>query len=436
LYTQITAINGSILTLLVPTKNTIYSNGANPPQITTPSAAGDFIEYVYSAPNKSAEASTSLFNTSYDRKYWAFRFYPLATGGGSGNALSTAGGAYNLVVYERWVAAYGQANGVGINKADASDSTSALSGVTDQTSMYMIGGGFLYLFAKSRYMIIQGKNFSNIQTQWLGCLEFERSQPEDTGTGLATNQSGVSYFGTPPVTAVPAVSPWPCFAYFNGNRFPVGSGQTPTLPVAQANIVHGGIFATPRIRCSTGDLTGANAHIYSACTITTGRWGHIWELGGLGAYANVGTITAGAIAGVANAVLQPHMGQIVPVYTNVYNSKRFMFSPVCILGPAYDPDIRGRIYGLKVIPSALGSLMDTVSVIIDSNDFYDGSNAGTVTDHWVVTTPPVTNTVSTYRITMTGTTNSQQYRSLEDSGGPNANTSAAFINNFRWAIPS
>jgi len=118
----------------------------------------------------------------------------------------------------------------------------------------------------------------------------------------------------------------------------------------------------------------------------------------------------------------------------VYNSKRFMFSPVVVLGPAYDPDIRGRIYGLKVIPSALGTLMDTVSVTTDSNDFYDSSQSAA--DHWVVTTPPVTNTVSTYRIAMTGTSITQQFRSLEDSATATANTSSAFVNNFRWAIPA
>lgn len=433
LYTQITAVNGAIMTLLTPLKNTVYSTGANAPQVTTPSVAGDFVEYVYSAPNKTAEATTTLFNTSLDRKYMAFRFYPLAQGTGSGTTITTAGGAYNLVVYERWVAAYGLANGVGINKADQSDGTSALSGVTDQTSMSMINGGFLYLFAKPRYFMVQGKSFSNIQTQWLGCIEFERAQPEDTGTGLGTT-TGVSYFGTPPVTGTPSVSPWPCFAYFNGNRFPVGSGQTPTLPISQSQVVHGGIFSTPRVRCSTGDLTGANAHIYSAATITTGRWGHLWELGATGAYTNVGAIVGGSISGTPYAVLQPHMGQLVPVYTNVYNSKRFMFSPVVVLGPAYDPDIRGRIYGLKVIPSALGTLMDTVSVTTDSNDFYD--SAQSAADHWVVTTPPVTNTVSTFRIAMTGTSITQQFRSLEDSATATANTSSSFVNNFRWAIPA
>ena len=428
LYTYIASIASATLTLGHPIKATVYSTGANAPIVYTPSAAGDFIEYVYSAVNKTAEATTTLFNTSLDRKYMAYRFYPLATGGGSGNLITTAGSAYNLVVYERWVAAHGQANGVGINKADLSDSTSAISGVTDQTSQTQTTGGFLYLFAKPRYVLIQGKTFSNVSTQWLGCLEFERAQPEDTGSGLGTT-TGVNYSTGAPVSGVPGVSPWPCFAYFNGNRFPVGSGQTPTLPIAHTQPVHGGILAVPRIRVSTGDLVGANAHIYSACTITTGRWGHLYEVGGSGAYtAPTTAITTGAATLTANTLPQPHVGHLVPVYTNVYNSKRFMFSPVVVLGPAYDPDIRGRIYGLKVIPSALGTLMDTVSVTIDSNDFYDSTQPAA--DHWVVTA-----SVQTYRFTMAGT-NFQSTRSLEDGGTQIANNSTTFTNSFRWAVPS
>ena len=75
LYTFISAIASTTITLGHPIKNTLYSNGTLPPAIYTPSAATDFIEYVYSAPNKTAEASTTLFNTSLDRKYFGFRFY-------------------------------------------------------------------------------------------------------------------------------------------------------------------------------------------------------------------------------------------------------------------------------------------------------------------------------------------------------------------------
>jgi len=428
LYTYISAVSSTIMTLGTPLKNTIVGLAANPPGVHTVSAATDFLEYVYSAPNKSAEATTALFNTSLDRKYVGFRFYPFAQGGGSGTAITTAGTAYNLTVYERWVAAYGGANGVGINKADLSDSTSATSGVTDQTSASVTTGGFFYLFAKPRYFLIQGKNFANTQLPWLGCVEFERAQPEDTGTGLGTT-TGVSYYTGAPVSGTPGVSPWPCFAYFHGNRFPVGSTQTPTLPIAHTQGVHGGIFATPRIRCSTGDLVGINAHIYSAATITTGRWGHLWELGGSGSYTTPGANpTAGALTLTANTIIQPHMGHLVPVYTNVYNSKRFMFSPVVVLGPAYDPDIRGRIYGLKVIPALLGTLMDTVSVTTDSNDFYDSGQSAT--DHWVVTAA-----VQSYRVTLAGT-NFQSTRSLEDSTTQSANLTNTVQNAFRWAIPA
>lgn len=495
LYTYIASIAGAVITLGTPLRNTVYSTGANPPAVFTPGnnttaglSGGDFLEFVYSAPNKSAEASTLLSNTSLDRKYMGFRFYPLAQTG----VISTALGAYNTPVYERWVASYGGANGVGINLADLSGGivlgatvatttltvtsvsagaitvgtvisasigtvtafgtgtggagtytvtgaitnatgatyTGAISGVTDQIPMTLTTGGFLYLFAKPRYFLIQGKSYANVQSAWIGCVEFERAQPEDTGTGLGVS-AGINYSTGAPVSGTPAISPWPTYAYFHSNRFPVGSGQTPTLPIAQTKPVHGGVFAVPRVRNSTGDLVGANAHIYSAATITTGRWGHLYELGGSGSYQSTNAPVGGILTtNPADTIPQPHVGQLVPVYTNIYNSKRFMFSPVVVLGPSYDPDIRGRIYGLKVIPSNLGTLMDTVSVTVDSNDFYDSTQSAA--DHWVVSA-----SVPTYRFTMAGTTISQSYRSLEDSTGPQStNTVASFTNNFRWAIPA
>lgn len=428
LYTYIAAVAGAIITLGTPIRNTVYSTGANPPSVYTPSIAGDYIEYVYSAPNKSAEASVTLFNTSLDRKYFGFRFYPLAQGGGTGTTLALAGSAYNLTVYERWAASFAQSNGVGINIADCSDRTTALNGVNDQTSMTQTTGGFLYLFAKSRYIIIQGKTFSNAQQPWLGCVEFERAQPEDTGTGLGTT-TGVSLSTGAPVSGTPAVSPWPTFAYVHGNRFPVGATQPPTLPISHTQGVHGCVLSVPRIRLSTGDLVGLNAHVYSAMTITTGRWGHLYELGGSGSYvAPTTTIVAGVATLTVNTIPQPHMGQMVPVYTNVYNSKRFMFSPVVVLGTSYDPDIRGRLYGIKVIPSALGTLMDTVSVTTDSNDFYDSSQPAA--DHWVVTAA-----VQTYRFSLAGT-NFQSTRSLEDSATQAANASTTYQNSFRWSVPA
>lgn len=449
LYTYIANVSGTVITLGTPLKANIYSvTTVNPPAVFTATAAGDYLEYVYSAPNYSADNVTgggtaTLSATSNDRKYMGFRFYPLATGAGSGNTLATAGAAYNLVVYERWVAAYGLANGVGINKADLSDNTTTSSTgntwyLNDQAQMSQTTGGFLYMFAQPRYFIAQGKTFSNIQQIWTGCVEFERAQPEDTGTGLGTS-SGVTYYTGAPVSSTVGVAPWPCYAYFNGNRFPVGGSQLPTLPVAQTTGVHGMLFATPRVRCSTGDLVGLNAHVYSGATITTGLWGHMWEFMGSGAYATAGTPSAGAFpAQTAGFAIQQHMGQLVPVYTNVYNSKRFMFSPVAVLGPKYDPDIRGRIYGLKVIPSNLGTLMDTVSVTVDSNFFYNSS--GTATDHWVITTPPVQGAgnyvCSTYRLSLASTNVSQSYRSLEDASSVAANNNTLFTNNFRWAIPA
>jgi len=494
LYTFISAVAGAIITLGTPLQNTIYSTGANPPVVFTPGnnttatiAGGDFIEYVYSAPNKSAEASTALSVTSNDRKYMGFRYYPLSLTG----VITTANASYNTPVYERWVAGYGAAGGVGINLADQSGGmvaqvsqslttltvnaipsgsisvgmvisnavgtvssfgtgtggtgtytvsgsqtltnvtvTGAISGVTDVTATTQTTGGFLYLFAQPRHFIVQGKSFANVASAWQGVVEFERAQPEDTGTGLGTS-AGITYNTGAPVSASPGVAPWPTYAYIHSNRFPVGSQQTPTLPVAQAQPVHGGVFAVPRMRNSTGDLVGANSHIYSAATITTGRWGHLYELGSSGAYQTTNAPVGGILTtNPANTIPQPHVGQLVPVYTNVYNSKRFMFSPVVVLGPTYDPDIRGRMYGLKVIPSALGTLMDTVSITSDSDFFYDSTQAAA--DHWVLTA-----SVQTFRFTMSGTTISQSFRSLEDGTGPQtAQSVTGFTNSFRWAIPA
>jgi hypothetical protein len=461
LYTYITAapsVSGTTtLTLGTPLRNSIGISSLSAAQSVTVSSPlnvggqAEFIEFVYSAPNKSAEASVALTNQSLDRKWVGLRWWPMQSTG----TFATSNGAYNLTVYERWVAGLGQSGGVGLNKADLSDNTLAVSGVIDRTIMSMTAGGFIYLFAKPRYFILQGKSFLNVSTSWLGCIEFERAQPEDVGTGLGTTSpvvtTAASYFGSISPTGTPNVSPWPCYAYFHSDRFPVGSGQVPTAPTSFSAFgmatygVHGGIFACPRVHVSSGDLIGLNAHVYSACTITTGRWGHLIEQGGTGSYASPGSISAGVLTTTAATLPMPHLGHLVPINSNVYNSKRFMFSPVVVMGPAYDPDIRGRIFGLKVIPSALGSLMDTVSVTVDTvNDFYDST--APATDHWVVTAPgnsvTTSNTgVQTYRfgVATAGTPiASCQYRSIEDatattvaSPGP-----TAFTNNFRFAIPA
>lgn len=535
LYTYIAAISGNTITLGTPIRNALYATAANPPSVFFMAHSADFLEYVYSAPNKSADA-VPLLNTSYDRKYFGIRYWPLlsntqvlTTGTGT-IAAATAGIA--TPVYERWAAAYGGAHGVGINMSDMSGGTMTvgtqtttayvigspitgsvstsmvaqgtagnsivamtsaqgtqglansaytmaqsytsglgattvwgLNGVYDIQSLTQTTGGYLYLFANPRYFVMQGKSFSNIQTQWQGVIEFERAQPEDTGSGLGSS-SGIVYstlaggnqLAQASTTAtnttaagfsqsiqfVPGIAPWPCFAYFNSNRFPVGSSQLATLPVASVYPIHGGIFSTPRVRNSVGDLVGINAHVYSAATITTGRWGHTVEFGATGAYNAVGTLANGGLPiQTANTVPQIHMGQIVPVYTNVYNSKRFMFSPVVVLGPAYDPDIRGRIYGLKVLPSGLGTLMDTVSITVDSNSFYDSTQSAK--DHWVIGTPPTAGqlsgqqTVVTYRFTtqQNATTGPQQsWRSLEDTNTQVSNGVTTWVNNFRWALPA
>jgi len=532
LYTYIAAIAGAIITLGHPLKNTIYATTTNPALVYTCNTGGDFIEYVYSCPNKSAEASTTLFNTSLDRKYVGFRFYPLMqnvvvqsgsviTGyhPQSAATIATALGGWNTPVYERWVAAHGQTNGVGINLADCSGGTVAIGSQTTTTftlanliagsitvpttsaqhpptslgfanntitssggtinqgtstyagptsltigaSSVTIGaigtafdtqvgsqttGGFLYLFANPRYFILQGKSFSNVPTNWIGCVEFERAQPEDTGNGLGTT-SGVSYntfsltaiaggsqtfqgMGASAVYGTPNISPWPCFGYVNGARFPVGASQYPTLPNPGNAPVHGNVISVPRVRNSATDLVGVNAHTYSALTITTGRWGHQIEFGATGSYVSPGTPSGSAlIAQPVDMIPQIHMGQIVPTFTNVYNAKRFMFSPVVVLGPAYDPDVRGRLYGMKVIPSGLGTLMDTVSITIDSNLFYDA--AQTATDHWVLSS-----SVQTYRMTLrqSNTQIQQSWRSLEDGATQATNGVTTYANSFRFALPA
>jgi hypothetical protein len=550
LYTYITLVAGSNITLATPIKNNLIVNAAgNAPQISLCTTGADFIEYVYSAPNYSAEqGTTTLLNTTLDRKYVGFRMFPLYQGSNaapaangtttSATSITTALGAFATPVYERWAASYAQTNGVGVNMADLSGGTvfigsqsttsltvtasvagnlqagmavqgainpsfvnstqagfaggtpgsifavtnsqtiaassvivGSLNGVYDIQAMSQVSGGYMYLFANKRYLIIQGKTFSNLQTQWQGVVEFERAQPEDAGTGFGTS-TGVTYTafggaqmaqGAVPTTVIPTpgfsqsiqytpgISPWPCFAYCNGNRFPTGSGQVPTLPALGNYPVHGGVLSTPRVRNSSGDLVGFNAHIYSACTITTGRWGHTVEFGAVGSYApsylptaNTLAIGSNTVSLTANVLPQIHLGQIVPTYTNVYNSKRFMFSPVVVLGPAYDPDVRGRFFGVKIIPSNLGTLMDTVSITANNATFFYDTTQLAI-DHWVIGSPPSAGTVPGQTVVVTqafsttqnaGLGPQQVWRSLEDPATRANNTPALFTNNFRMAVPA
>jgi len=323
----------------------------------------------------------------------------------------------------------------------------------DVVNLYQNQGGFIYLFAQPTYLIMQSKSASNVQLPWIGVVEFERAQPEDqTGSAGLGTTTGVSYstisagMGITGVAGTPGVAPWPTYGYLNGNRFATGAATYTTAPISTNQYpTHGAVISVPRVRESTGDLVGANAHIYSAFTVTTGRWGHLYEFPAAGTYIAPGfvgssvtsnTVLAGGTSLNVPALLQPHMGQLVPVYTNVYNSKRFMFSPVVVLGTAFDPDIRGRLYSLKVIPSNLGTLMDTVSVLVDTNYFY--STSGTATDHWVLTAS-VSSTKFTLNTTTTVSSSTQIWRPLEDAGTLTGAANATFAtstNNFRWAIPA
>ena len=289
LYTYVSAGGGAaVVTLGTPVKHNLYSNGANPAIVTYPLTTADFLEYVYSAPNVTAETTATLSNQSPDRKYFGFRYWPINTSTftAPANSLFSAFsgshlGAYSMPVYERWAAAWGQSNGVGINLADSSGGvafigtqtttsmtlTTPVSGqlqfgmnvgainITAQNnvtavtagtmslagSSYTMGqsiatpspagafiwaglgnacdivpmthssGGFIYMFGSSRYTILQGKSFNNVQTQWIGCVEFERAQPEDAGTGLGTT-AGVTYttFGGTTISASsPAIPMYP-----------------------------------------------------------------------------------------------------------------------------------------------------------------------------------------------------------------------------------
>jgi hypothetical protein len=571
LYTYVTTQSSGVITLATPIKNNLYTGIANPPQVYFTATGADFIEYVYSAPNYSAQqGSATLLNQSLDRKYVGFRYWPLYQSTNSAlntaTALTTAQGAYAVSVYERWTASYAQTHGVGVNQADQSGGTmvwgniattttlavqmpvcgslntqmgvqglstgypdtltgtvtsfnsntmglanviyaitttsasttnapvvGSLYGVYDIVGTTQISGGTIFLFGNSRYFAIQSRTSANIQAQWMGCIEFERAQPEDASTGTGST-SGVTFGGgalvnyyggsqlaagvTLPTTASPGfnqsiqftsgTAPYPTFAYVNGNRLPTGAQQIPTLPQqgTAAYPIHGCVLAVPRVRNTVSDLVGFNAHIYSALTVTTGRWGHMMEFGNYGTYnpAYLGTLftpSSNTLTLTANTIPQVHMGQIIPVYTNIYNAKRFMFSPVVVLGPAYDPDVRGRLYGIKILPSGLGTLMDTVSITINNNSgtynaalgstattdmFYNTS--GTAADHWVLTTPalPIAATllpgqtpVITERFTLTANTPQiqQSWRSLEDvSQNATAASSALTYNNFRFAFPA
>jgi hypothetical protein len=352
-----------------------------------------------------------------------------------GGTINVGGSAYNVNVNQGIAASSVFIGGIG---------TSFDTQIGSQTT-----GGFIYLFASPRYFILQGKSFSNLPTNWIGCVEFERAQPEDTGTGLGTSVPGVTIntfsitsgvggsqtvqgMGASAVIGLPNNSPWPCYGYVNGQRLPIGASQYPTLPVAGNAPVHGNIISVPRVRNTAGDLVGVNSHTYSAMTITTGRWGHTVELGGSGAYVSPGTPSGSAlVTQPVDLIPQIHMGQIVPTATNVYNAKRFMFSPVVVLGPTYDPDVRGRLYGLKIIPSGLGTLMDTVSITVDSNFFYD--TAQSAADHWVLTS-----SVQTFRMTLRNSTSQiqQSWRSLEDNSTQSSNLTGTFQNSFRFALPA
>ena len=203
----------------------------------------------------------------------------------------------------------------------------------------------LYVFATARYACFMGVVRSE-PGPWQGIFEFERAAAED----IADNT--VPCFGW--TSSLTIGEPY-------GNIVTVGAAgsNTPTTATTSTNNGYVAVgFATPRTK---NGLTGVAAS------------GNFALLTGLGSFPPPST-AAGADF-TSGGVLQannPHSGMLGSFGENqsfVWNPNKTVISNLSLSGyqSAY---VTGKIFGLK-ITTKLGSPLETISIPVDSDLFYD-----------------------------------------------------------------
>lgn len=93
-------------------------------------------------------------------------------------------------------------------------------------------------------------------------------------------------------------------------------------------------------------------------------------------------LCAGGLGGQTNTGGQVLINSI-PDAQNIWNNKNWAFTPRAGKYYGDSSEIKGRLFGLKILAKNTGSLMDEMQITIDGDLFY--SAAGTLAKHYILT---------------------------------------------------
>ena len=207
----------------------------------------------------------------------------------------------------------------GTNMAYYSDNTSYCQ------QMFLSAGGSLYVYAHARWLLLVSKvgamMGSLIGNSWCGCLEIARDNPEDT-----------------------AVAGYPCWGWANG--FLMMSGIQ-------------GVFTFCRTRA--GAVAG------------DARYGNVACYLGWGGYGPASNTT----------YLYYYIPTAADAWGDTNWSATLRVGVMRIVGTNTSSDLRGRLFGLKVLTLGVGGFLDDTSIKTDADFWHD--QAGSPTIHKILT---------------------------------------------------
>lgn len=182
--------------------------------------------------------------------------------------------------------------------------------------------------------------------------------------------------------------------YINAkNAWAYFQSQTPVEGIGSSTGNSGcGYFAVARDNPEDTPAAGYPAWVFislnrlindstSPCSFPRTRDG---STGSSAAYTRVTTKLGAGGYDISGNILQLYFS--IPIYANVWSGKYFALTVSAgkIYSATNQPEMKGRIYGLKIVSRNQGGFPSSdIDIKIDANDFY--SPTGTLTGHWILT---------------------------------------------------
>lgn len=249
------------------------------------------------------------------------------------NCSSTT--ALVMSVWEGW----NNATHVGTNQAQIGVSASA-------TLTIAMSACNISIFSSSHYAFF---TVNNAVTYSGGVFEFYRDNPSDLPSAGFPN-----YFAC-----------W--YGSLNTSNGTVGASPDPNVAIANGNGTVGGV---PRNRYGDTGFGANNGNALLSINGLIGGYNGVWNSGPV-VYSSGAVVPNGTSTGQSLAA--------TPVFINNICPNPTVLGGASVRGKF---DYRGRVFGLKMLPTGFGQYGDVTSVLCDADGFSDPS--GTGLDHFIL----------------------------------------------------